>query len=199
MSIATLQGETRAQVKTPIRDFLLMLALAVVVFVGLRFTVQTFVVYGPSMEPNFYEHQRLIVNKIVYLLHSPQRGDVIVFEPPGSQRDSYIKRIIGLPGERVEIRDGQVIIHRPDGTTIWLEEPYIKRPARHSYTGDIIPDGEYFVLGDNRNNTNDSRNGWTVPRSNIIGKAWVSIWPPSTWGLAANYPFEGATASTAGN
>lgn len=174
--------------KNSIRDFLIMAAVAVVVFIGLRYTVQTYVVYGPSMQPNFWEHQRLLVNKVVYKLHEPERGDVVVFQPPQGQQDSYIKRIIGLPGEYVEMRDGQVAIHQADGSSIELEEPYIREAAIRSYVSGIIPAGEYFVLGDNRNNTNDSRNGWTVPASDIIGKAWLSIWPPGKWGLAANYP-----------
>jgi signal peptidase I len=183
--------------KRAIRDFLIMVAVAVVVFVGLRYTVQTFVVYGPSMQPNFWEHQRLLVNKVVYNIHDPERGDVIVFRPPNYQRDSYIKRIIGLPGEYVEMKDGQVFIHHPDGSVVTLDEPYVKEPANRSYVSGIIPPGEYFVLGDNRNNTNDSRNGWMVPIEDIIGKAWLSIWPPDKWGLAANYPPQEQIASAA--
>ncbi len=181
--------------KQSLRDFLIMLVIAVAVFVGLRSTVQTYVVYGPSMKPNFEELQRLLVNKVVYELHEPERGDVIVFRPPNSQRESFIKRIIGLPGESVEIEAGAVYIHREDGNVLLLDEPYIKEPSARSFKGDIIPENEYFVLGDNRNGSNDSRNGWTVPRNNIIGKAWLSIWPPSLWGLAANYPLQRQIAS----
>ena len=183
--------------KSSIRDFLVMAAVAVVVFVGLRFTVQTFVVYGPSMQPNFWEHQRLLVSKVVYKMHEPQRGDVIVFLPPYAQRDSYIKRVIGLPGEYVELRDGQVYVHQADGSTVTLDEPYVKEPANRAYVSGTIPAGEYFVLGDNRNNTNDSRNGWMVPAADIIGKAWLSIWPPGQWGLAANYPQQEQIANAA--
>jgi signal peptidase I len=183
--------------KDTIRDFLAMAAVAVLVFVGLRFTVQTFVVYGPSMEPNFWEHQRLLINKVVYRIHEPERGDVIVFDPPYERRDSYIKRIIGLPGEYVELRGGKVLVHQADGSMIQLDEPYVKEPAVRSYISGVIPDGEYFVLGDNRNNTNDSRNGWTVPAEDIIGKAWLSIWPPGQWGLAANHPPQERIANAA--
>jgi signal peptidase I len=91
-----------------IRDILIMVAVAVAIFVGLRLTVQTYVVYGPSMQPTFWEQQRLLVNKVVYKIHEPERGDVIIFHPPNEQRDSFIKRIIGLPGETVEIEDGAV-------------------------------------------------------------------------------------------
>lgn len=183
--------------KSSLRDFLVMAAVAALVFVALRTTVQTFVVYGPSMQPSFWEEQRLLVNKLVYNFHEPQRGDVIIFRPPHNQRDTYIKRVIGLPGEVVEMKLGRVYIHERDGSVVLLDEPYIKEPARRSFKSEPIPPGEYFVLGDNRNNTNDSRNGWTVPRHNIIGKAWVSIWPPDRWGLAANYPLQGQVASAA--
>lgn len=185
--------------KKTIRDFLIMIAIAVVVFLGLRLTLQTYVVLGSSMEPNFYTNQRLLVNKLVYNFHEPQRGDVIIFRPPYEDRDSFIKRVIGLPGERVEIRQGQVYIHQPDGNILKLDEPYIEDPARSPYFGDIIPEGEFFVLGDNRNNTDDSRNGWTVPAEDIIGKAWLSIWPPGMWGLAANYPFSEQVANATAN
>ena len=181
--------------KRSLRDFLTMLVVAVVIFLVLRNTVQTFVVYGPSMEPNFVAQQRLLVSKIVYRIHEPERGDVIVFRPPHNQRDSYIKRIIGLPGESVEIKEGTVYIHQKDGTVLQLDESYIKKPATRSFKGDMVPKNEYFVLGDNRDNTNDSRNGWTVPRESIIGKAWLSIWPPNEWGLAANYPLQEQIAS----
>lgn len=184
-----------------VRDFIIMIAIAVVVFVGLRLTVQTYVVYGPSMQPNFYEHQRLLVSKIVYNFHEPDRGDVIIFRPPYEGQDSFIKRVIGLPGERVEIRQGQVYIYQPDGTVLELDEPYIpdEEQARWQFTGEVISEGEYFVLGDNRNNSDDSRNGWTVPAEDIIGKAWISIWPPGQWGMAANYPFPEEVVNAAGD
>ena len=176
-----------------------MIAIAVLVFVGLRITIQTYVIYGPSMQPNFYEHQRLLVSKLVYNFHEPERGDVIIFHPPYEGRDSFIKRVIGLPGERVEIRQGQVYIYQADSSILELDEPYVEDPARRQYSSDIIPEGEYFVLGDNRNNTDDSRNGWTVPAEDIIGKAWLSIWPPDLWGTAANYPFPEQVANAAGD
>lgn len=180
-----------------VRDFLVMLAIAVVVFVGLRSAVQTFVVLGPSMEPSFGENQRLLVNKLVYRLHEPERGDVIIFHPPHNQGESYIKRIVGLPGEKVVMEYGRVFVHLEDGTSFELKEPYIAEAARRRYESPTIPEGSYFVLGDNRNNTNDSRNGWMTSDDDIIGKAWISIWPPDMWGLAPNYPQQDGVASAA--
>jgi len=77
---------------------------------------------------------------------------------------------------------------KEDGTALPSDEPYVTEPARQPFTGDTIPENEYFVLGDNRNNSSDSRNDWTLPRQNIIGKTWLSIWPPDKWGVVASYP-----------
>ena len=176
-----------------------MIAIAVLVFVGLRITIQTYVIYGPSMQPNFYTNQRLLINKIVYNFHEPERGDVIILWPPFDVDAPFIKRVIGLPGERVEMNEGKVHIHQADGGILELDEPYIKYPATFQYFSDVVPENEYFVLGDNRNNTDDSRNGWTITAEDIIGKAWVSIWPPDLWGMAANYPFPEQVANAAEN
>ncbi|MFC2004105.1 signal peptidase I [Chloroflexota bacterium] len=173
------------------RDTLITLLLAVLIFFGLQTTIQNFKVDGPSMNPNFQDGQLLLANKVVYKLHEPERGDVIIFRPPDNLRGDYIKRIIGLPGEVVEIKGGIVYIHKGDGEAFPLDEPYITARAKFPFEGDKIPENEYFVLGDNRNNSSDSRQGWTLPRQNIIGKAWFSIWPTEKWGLAANYSHKG--------
>lgn len=174
-----------------LRDTLLTLVIAVAIFFGLQITIQNFVVDGPSMRPTLENGQRLLVNKIVYqYLHEPERGDIIVFISPNNQQDDYIKRIIGLPGESVEIKEGIVYIHQKDGSVVALDEPYITQPAKNAFKGSRIPEDEYFVLGDNRNNSSDSRRGWTLNRQNIVGKTWLSIWPPEKWGLAANYPLQ---------
>ena len=143
-----------------------------------------------------------VSNKIVYHIREPERGDVIILHPfssYGSDAIPFIKRIIGLPGESVEIKEGIVYIHTENGEVIPLDEPYVTERASLSFSGDTIPENEYFVLGDNRNNSDDSRNGWTVPRQNIIGKAWLSIWPPDLWGVAANYPLQEQIDSTKDN
>ena len=102
--------------------------------------------------------------------------------------NDYVKRIIGLPGEKVEIKSGQVIIHKPDGQLVTLDESeYVADPAVSDYLGAAIPDGHYFVMGDNRNNSGDSRNGWTVSASEIVGRAWLVVWPLSEMGSAPNY------------
>ncbi len=164
-----------------IRQTLIMLAIAVAVYFTLQSTVQNSIVIGSSMEPNFHDNQRVLVNKVVYNFNEPERGDVIILRPPHNPPDSIplIKRVIGLPGESVEIKEGKVYIHR-NGEVFSLDETYIKAPPNYTYSSGVIPEGDYFVLGDNRNSSNDSRGGWTVPMENIIGKVCLSLWPPGT-------------------
>ena len=176
--------------KAFIRDILVTLLLAAILVFGMQATVQKFDVIGPSMDSTLRDGQQLLVNKVVYKFHQPERGDIIILIPPENEDEEYIKRIIGLPGESVEIKDGAVLIHKQDGSIMPLDEPYITSPTRRPFKGDVIPENEYFVLGDNRNNSSDSRLGWTVPRQNIIGKAWLSIWPPDKWGLTPNHSFQ---------
>ena len=173
-----------------LREIIWTVILAVAIFFLIQITIQTSVVVFGSMEPTFYEGQRLLINKVVYHFHEPERGDIIVFHPPHNQKTDFIKRIIALPGEYVEIKDGTVYIHKEndEGNVLVLDEPYIKELPSRPFKGDTVPKDEYFVLGDNRNNSNDSRNDWTVKREDIIGKAWLSIWPPNEWGLVVDYP-----------
>jgi signal peptidase I len=138
-------------------------------------------VYGQSMEPNLHSDQRLVVEKISYNrwwpVGGPERGDVVVFRvDPNS--DLLIKRVIGLPGDRVEIRAGQVIINGE-----LLDEPYISRPTYGDYGPVDVPPLHVFLLGDNRGFSNDSRAFGPLPLDTVIGRAWISYWPPDQWGL----------------
>jgi signal peptidase I len=165
------------------RDILITLILVVVVFLLLQFTFQRFVIVEHCMEPGLHEGERILVNKVVYHLHEPERGDVIIFHPPFDPELVYIKRIIAIPGDTVEVRDGAVYVN---GTE--LDEPYIMEPPNYTFPLTGIAVDEYFVLGDNRNNANDSHKGWTVPKENIIGKARLIFWPPKEWGMVHHYP-----------
>jgi signal peptidase I len=176
------------------REISVTLILAIVIFLLLQTTVQSFIVVGSSMEPNLQEGERLLVSKVVYNLHEPQRGDIVVFHPPKSQRVDFIKRIIALPGETVEVKDGVVYINGHQ-----LHETYIKQLPKYTLRERKVPENEYFVLGDNRNNSNDSHNGWTVPRQKVIGKAWLSLWPPNKWGVIANYSLPDQLVSLTNN
>jgi len=168
--------------KAFLREFMLTLLLAAVVFLILQTAFQTFVVVGTSMKPTLENGQRLLINKIVYKLHSPERGDVIVFRPPQNNEADYVKRLIAIPGDTVEIKQGTVYINGEK-----LTEDYISEKPRYSMPATTVKEDEYFVLGDNRNHSNDSHTGWMVPRQNIVGKAWLSIWPPGKWGLITHY------------
>jgi signal peptidase I len=170
------------QVKVILREIALTLVLAIFIFLILQFTVQSFIIVGSSMQPNFQDGERLLINKVVYKFRPPERGEVIVFHPPANLQTDYIKRVIALPGETVEVKDGGVYVNG-----IKLDEPYIKNPAAYTLSERKVPENKYFVLGDNRNNSDDSHNGWTLPRENIIGKAWFSFWPPGELGLIRNY------------
>ncbi len=182
--------------KTFLRDILTTLILAAVIFFGIQVTIQRSIVISSSMEPTLSVGQHLMINKVIYKFHQPERGDIVVFHSPDNQQDDFIKRIIGLPGERVEIDEGMVYIHKEDSNLLTLDEPYITDPARYPFKGSKIPENEYFALGDNRNNSGDSREGWTVPRSKIVGKAWLSIWPPEQWGVVSNNLVQSQVVST---
>jgi signal peptidase I len=167
-----------------LREVGITILIAVAVFALLRLTVQSYTVVMSSMEPNFHDGECIMVNKVCYRSAGPQRGEVIIFDPPFESEYPFIKRVIGLPGETVEIKDGKVFI---DG--IPLEEEYIMAPPNNLMPATEVPENEYFVLGDNRNSSNDSHNGWTVPQDNIIGRAWFTYWPPSKLGVVKHYSY----------
>ncbi len=169
--------------------------LETIILIGLFYTLVNlasvrFFIEGPSMQPNFWADQFLIVSRANYLLGDPQRGDIVVFDPPGDDgtpnEPLLIKRLIGLPGETVELRDGQVYI---DGTA--LNESYIKEPCTRSCNDRSwqLGAGEYFFMGDNRNNSRDSRVFGAVTKNRIIGEAVIRYWPPQDWGIVTRYRF----------
>ena len=180
------------------RDIIEAVVLAAVVFLLLQSTVRNFKVDGSSMDPTLEGGQYLLVNRLVYLrldmerlsgivpfwqaedttpryaVHSPNRGEIIVFKFPRDETKVFVKRVIGLPGEVIEMKNGDVIIN---GEV--LEEPYLAPNNKDNSTRDPIQleDGEYYVLGDNRARSNDSRNWGPVPEANLRGKVWMVYWP----------------------
>lgn len=190
------------------------LLLAVIVFAGARMVVLPYEVEGASMTPNLLNHERVLVNRTVYFhfdlnqvldivpgvdlkgtreiypFHAPQRGDVVVLKPPVHSTEPYIKRVIGLAGERVTFQDGYVYING-----VKLDESYIDGPitdCENSPNCDlgVIPDGYVFVLGDNRLNSQDSRSFGLVKIDDIVGKAWFTNWPLDAIGLMPHESYQ---------
>ena len=174
-------------VKSVLREVIETVVLTLVIFFLIQTVVRNFRVVGTSMEPNLHTGQYLIVDKVSYRLAPPQRGDVIVFEPPVSAEGDYVKRVIGLPGELVEIRNGQVLVNNQ-----LVNEPYWVRPGSYSMDARRVGPDELFVLGDNRNLSSDSHSWGMLPMDKVVGKALVSYWPPSLWGVI---PRDAPTAS----
>lgn len=192
--------------KSAIQEIVETLLLAVLIFVGVRSIVLNFRVDGQSMEPNLQNGEMLIVNRRAYVhfniswlpweskssgdwypFGKPSRGDIIVFNPPTQHTEPYIKRIIGLPGEKISVHDGAVYINDQR-----LNEPYLTSATewRGIATQDVtIPQGDVFVMGDNRNNSSDSRVFGPVQISSIIGRAWIAYWPPSQAKILSDPPF----------
>ena len=186
-------------------ELLQTIVLTLAIFLGVRSIVQNFRVEGASMDPTLHTGQYLLINKVLYaradgtllenvvpdrtpndqpnfIFGGPQRGDVVVFQAPGQTDKDFIKRVIGLPGDTVLVKNGTVYVNGQP-----LTEPYIHYAATYTYPFDgqpkQVPDGYYFVLGDNRPNSSDSHLGWNVPVDNLVGRAWISYWPPTDWAL----------------
>ncbi len=171
-------------IRSWLQDTLETLLLAVILFLIINTLTGRYQVHGQSMEPSLHDGQYLIASKVVYWLHPPERGDVIVLDPPAGQSPvPYIKRVIGLPGDIVEVREQRVWVNG-----VALNEPYINAPP--TYTGNwVLGEGQYFVLGDNRNNSSDSHAWGLLARERILGKAIFSYWPPTSWGIIPHYSF----------
>lgn len=161
-------------------DILSFALIALLIVVPIRwFVAQPFIVRGASMEPTFHTGEYLVVDQLTYHFEEPERGDVIIMKYPKDESVYFIKRIIGLPGETVELNGTKVIVHRGVGLEpITLDQSYVpadeNRPEYATYT--LGPD-EYFVMGDNRNESSDSRVWGTLPRKDIVGRALVRLFP----------------------
>ena len=136
------------------------------------FLAQATRVYGQSMEPNLHSDQRLVVEKLSYNFHEPRRGDIVILQVPQAGPGLLIKRVVGLPGEKVEIKGAKVYINEQP-----LEEPYLSSQSQRDVRATVVPPEHVFVLGDNRGFSNDSRAFGPVPLDNVIGRAWFSYWP----------------------
>ena len=149
------------------------LLLALFMFFAIRLVCQNFRVQGPSMHPNLQSSELVLVSKLSYLRSSPSRGDVVVFRKPGGKREDLVKRVIGLPNEVIEVRAGRVFVNGLELD----ERTYISRLGHSVAPPQRIPEGSYFVLGDNRSVSEDSRKFGPVPVGAIVGKVWIIYWP----------------------
>ena len=156
-------------------DILETLILAVVLYFGINAVSARVRVDGFSMRPTLQDGEYILVNKLAYKTGEPQRGDIIVFIFPINPQEDLIKRVIGLPGETVSVHNGVVSVNGVN-----LTEPYIASPP--AYDGDwVVPEGQLFVHGDNRNDSRDSHQWRFLPLENVIGKAVLIYWPPEEW------------------
>jgi signal peptidase I len=172
--------EYRQPTELVVREIIETLLLTFFIFWMVNSLIGRYKIDGSSMNPTLQDGQYLIINNFSYYVDDPQSGDVIVFHHPTSDMN-LIKRVIGLPGDQVEIEDGMVTVNG-----VALDEPYIREAPRYEYNG-VVPEDEYFVLGDNRNNSSDSHSWSFLPEDNIVGKAMLIYWPPSDWELVPHY------------
>ncbi len=170
-----LLGPTLGAVAAFVLEIVQIAALALAIIIPVRyFLVQPFIVKGESMEPNFHDNEYLIIDELTFRFREPERGEIVVFHPPGANDSQYyIKRVIGLPGETIEVKDGKVIVaneENPNGFI--LEEDYLDdyTPGRDRR---VVGLDEYYLLGDNRDASLDSRAFGPVPKDNIVGRVWI--------------------------
>lgn len=192
-----------------VREVIETIVLTLLMFLVIRFAVQNFNVEGTSMEPSLHNGELILVDKWTYLFHPPQRGDVIVFVAPPQPSLDYVKRIIGVPGDRITVDNTTVTV---DGVTlketyvagINQGNPYIDKPIKNM----LVPPNMFFVLGDDRIRSDDSRDWGFVPRGNIIGRAALVYWPlkqdnngflPNVASVFANVHQPGAPANALDN
>ncbi len=187
------------------REMIETILLALLLFVLMEFSVQNFKVEGSSMTPTLSQDQYLLVNKVtyarvgmedlatfvpfvhewtngserpIYAFTPPRYGDVVIFHFPNDPTRDFVKRVIGLPGDTIEIRQGEVL---RNGEA--LDEPFVTSPSSRTYPPIYVEVGHYYVLGDNRRSSNDSRDWGLVPEENLIGQAWMRYWPPNSLGF----------------
>jgi signal peptidase I len=164
-----------------VREIVETLLLTLFIFWIVNTATGRFRIEGHSMLPTLNEGEYVIIDKLSYYLNEPERGDIIVLRFPNDRSRDFIKRVIGLPGDHIEVAGGVVKVN---GHT--LEEPYINAEPTYSGNWDV-PDEQFFVLGDNRNNSSDSHNWSFLPEDDIVGKAWLIYWGPESWGLVPHF------------
>lgn len=168
-------------------DILQVIVFAVAIFLFVYLLVlQPHKIKGESMHPNFLNGEFLLTDKVTYRFGDPKRGDVIVFKAPPDDKDEYIKRILGLPGDTVMVKGGKVYVNgNMMDESKYLDASVITSPGSFAREGEslVVPQNQYFVLGDNRPHSLDSRNLGTIKREKITGRAWIVYWPAPKAGI----------------
>lgn len=162
-----------------VRELVETVALALILFLVIRQVVQNYRIESHSMEPNFYEGQFVLVNKLAFRLGEPARGDVVVFHNPNNTDEDYIKRVVGLPGDTVTVVGDNIFIN---GEQMVQDFVHNLNPDYETFGPLVVPDGTLFVMGDNRPNSSDSRRIGPIPEDLVVGKAWLRVWPLNTFG-----------------
>lgn len=173
------EQKEKTGLKDTVMDWVISIVAAIAIAMCIRtFIVEPYLVSGPSMLPTLENRERLLVNKFHYFFNDPGRGEIIVFRYPSDTSRDFIKRIIAVGGDTVEIRNGTTFVNGQQ-----LKENYIKEPFHTNYRKTVIPKGHVFVMGDNRNNSEDSRYSDVgfVPHKLVKGKAFVVFWPLDKW------------------
>lgn len=168
-------AEERTSWKRFVLDILETLVLAVILFVGINAVSARVRVDGFSMRPTLDDGEFVLVSKLSYRFGEFERGDIVVFHFPLNPEEELVKRIIGLPGDQVTVQDNQLYVNGQ-----LLNEPYIAQAPVYSGSW-TVTEGQLFVLGDNRNNSNDSKDWGLLPQENVVGKAVLIYWPPPMW------------------
>lgn len=170
------------------QDVVTFALVALLIVVPIRwFIAQPFIVRGDSMVPTFESGDYLIVDQLSYRFSEPERGDVIIMRYPKDESVYFIKRIIGLPGETVELQGERIIVRRPGQEPLTLSQPYLTNPHRPEYATYALTDDEYFVMGDNRNESSDSRVWGPLPKKDVIGRAYLRLFPPNSIGYLPGF------------
>jgi signal peptidase I len=181
------EKDQAGNLKRFVLDILETLILAVVLYFGINAVSVRVRVDGFSMNPTLQDGEYILVNRLAYKIGNPVRGDIVVFSFPMDLKQDLIKRVIGLPGESISVQDGRVMING-----VPLEEPYIAAPPIYNDTW-VVPEGQLFVLGDNRNESKDSHEWGFLPLENVVGRAILIYWPPPQWQVI-NHAMEASAA-----
>jgi len=169
----------KATAREWVRDFV----KALIFFLILQtYFIQGFVIEGACMEPQLYSREKIMVNKLIYLLHAPRRGEVVVFSFPLDTAKDFIKRVVGVPGDVIEVANGYLYRNGQR-----LAEPYVKEYIFGAYGPIRVPPGQVCVMGDNRNNSHDSRAWGMLDLAQVKGRAELKFWPPWTVGWIVSY------------